>query len=134
MEKRRATTPTAEITLGRDEILRVVVKPGVHLTRKSALATYEAVRGLVADRRYPLLYDAQGLSSMSRAARRVVTKTAEDFSTAAAFVVKTPVQRVVVAFTLQLTDLAFPHRIFSDGEAALAWTRQFPGSESEDGE
>lgn len=78
-----------------------------------------AVEALAGSRRLPLLVDMRGLKTLDRAARSRFSET--DAITRLAFVVESPLSRVLANFFLAVSRPSWPTRMFTSEDEAVAW-------------
>ncbi|WP_125610477.1 STAS/SEC14 domain-containing protein [Specibacter cremeus] len=135
------TTDTSAATLARDDasgpdtalvsdggirvwleppgILRVTLPENAAVTGAHAESVADLVRQLAADRRYPLLLDLTGATSVSREARKVYCRAAS--VCAYALLGHSPVDRVLAHFFLGTERPMLPSKFFTSEAEALAW-------------
>jgi len=124
MDGERVELNSLTISLGADGIVRFVVKPGAHGTLVEAEAALAAVKQLCPDRSVPVLADIRGAGSVDREARTFYSSPhVAEIVAVAAMLVGSPVSRVIGSFFLGINRPAFPTKLFTDEDEALAWLR-----------
>lgn len=115
-------TSTAEIWLGDDGMVRVIIKPGARIGVKEAQEPFSALpqasEGLA-----PILVDIRGMHSIDRQARTFFRE--QEGRSALALVVGSPLTRAIGNFAIGLDRPKVPTRLFTSAEAAHAWLKQF---------
>jgi hypothetical protein len=118
-------TATARISLGSDDVVRVLVfGPD---TLATAQANIRATGAVVGGRRLPVLVDLRRSQSIDREARACYggPVTAESCS-AVALLVQSPLSRMLANFFLGWNKALMPLRLFTDESEALAWLKSSP--------
>jgi hypothetical protein len=120
-------TRTTRIWLGTDGILRIVSKP--FMMRQSlndAIENMQALHRARQEEKRPVLVDIRDAIFTDAESRRYYSRA--EFSTviiAAAFIVSSPVSRVIGSLYLGLNKPPYPVRLFDAEEKALEWLSGF---------
>ena len=126
-------TRTTKMWLDDDGIIRIVTKPGVTKQALSdAVENMEAVELLRQGKKRPIFVDIRDAMSTDAEGRRYYSRAelAENFS-ASAFIVGSPLSRVIGSLFLGLNKPPFPVKLFDSPEKALEWLRDFLDKEIE---
>jgi hypothetical protein len=121
------STSTCLWSLGDDGILRGEIRVGVLETLSEAKANVDAMAQLARGRKLPVLVNVSRARMVSREARQCYAgaETAK-LTVAAALIVGSPISRVLGNFFLGLNRPAFPLRLFTSEEDAVAWLKGLP--------
>jgi hypothetical protein len=95
---------------------------GVEITGRFATAAMATVDELNGDRKRPLLVDMTGTARVTRDARGVFS--AECQVSRMALVGRSAVDRMLVNFSVKVSNIAIPSRFFTSVPVALAWLRE----------
>ncbi len=118
----RISTPKADVVLGENFSVRILVHERAQLEKADMIAINEAKNRLVGDNRYTVLFVPGNYAS--------ITPEARDFSSspevyrnaiAKAIVVKNVAHRLIGNFFIRFNRPPAPTLIFSDEREALAW-------------
>jgi len=119
-------TRTRRYRLGEDGILRVGARPGSEETLADAVENLRAASALAQGRKRPFLVEVETLRSVDREARAYyASRENTKHVSAAAVLVKSPLLRTISNFFLALNKPAFPMRLFTSEDEALAWLKSF---------
>ena len=119
------TTAISTKQLGDDGILRVVILPDAVVTRTNIEEDMAAYPQLIGGQKRPVLVDIRGLKSVSRSARQYGARAGEQYFSAAALLVGSPVTRMIGNFFLGFHKPALPLRVFTSEKDAMQWLMQF---------
>lgn len=115
---------TAEIWIGDDGIVRVIIRPGARIGLQEAQEPFSVIPRDEHPR--PILVDIRGMHSIDRQAR-VFFREREGRS-ALALIVGSPLTRAIGNFAIGLDRPKVPTKLFTSPEAAHAWLLGFlPG-------
>ena len=120
-------TRTTKIWLDDDGIIKIVTKPGVtKQTLSDAVENMEAVDKMRQGNKRPLFIDIRAAMSTSAEGRRYYARAelGEHFS-AGAFIIDSPLSRVIGSLYLGISKPPFPVMLFDSPEKALDWLRGF---------
>ena len=118
-------TRTTKIWLDENGIIRILTKPGItRQTLSDAVENMEAVEVVRSGKRRPVFVDLQNAVSTDVEGRRYYSRPElADRFTACAFIIGSPISRVIGSFFLGLNKLPFPVRLFTSDESALEWLK-----------
>jgi len=108
----------------RDGVLRYRWDDGAEASIVDADESVAAVRELAGPDRLPLLVDMHGLKRLDRDARARFSEA--DVVTRAAFLVGSPLSRVLANFFLAVSRPTMPTRMFTSEDEAVAWLTEVP--------
>jgi hypothetical protein len=112
--------------MGSDGICRTVVKADAEVDLECAIENSKAVNSFFTGKKFPLLIDTRLIRSITREARDHFSVNGRDTAISCmAFIVKSPVSRVIGNFFMSLNRPAVPAKLFDSETSALEWTRQF---------
>ena len=119
-------TRTARIWLGEDGIIRVsligVKSEGVAIARENWEALSQTSQGKIR----PVFADIRNVKSVGAEERRFYARIeTKDLINAVAFLVDSPLSRVIGSFFLGFNRLPIPIKIFTSEEQALEWLKGF---------
>lgn len=115
-------TRSAAFRLGEDGILRGRAIPIEDHTIEDARRNVDAARIAAAGRRCPLLLDLREATAIDRESRAYYSgPRSAEVNSACAFLVGSPLSRVIGNFFLGFQRPAFPLQLFTDEQAALEW-------------
>ena len=126
-------TRTTKMWLDDEGIIRIMTKPGVtKQTLSDAVENMEAVDKLRLGKKRLLFIDIREAKSTDAEGRRYYSRTelGEHFS-AGAFVIDSPLSRVIGSLFLGISKPPFPVMLFTEPEKALDWLRGFIDEEIE---
>ena len=126
-------TRTTKMWLDDEGIIRIITKPGVtKQTLSDAVENMEMVDKLRQGKKRPLFIDIRAAMSTDAEGRRYYSRTelAENFS-AGAFIVGSPLSRVIGSLFMGISKPPFPVKLFDSPEKALEWLRDFLDKEIE---
>jgi hypothetical protein len=126
-------TRTTKMWLDDEGIIRIVTKPGItKQTLSDAVENMEAVEKLRQGKKRPLFIDLRAAMSTDAEGRRYYSRgeLAENFS-AGAFIIESPLSRVIGSLFLGVSKPPFPVMLFNLPEKALDWLRGFLEKEIE---
>ena len=126
-------TRTTKMWLDDDGIIRIVTKPRVtRQTLSDAVENMEAVDKVRLGKKRPIFVDIRDAMSTDAEGRRYYSRTelAENFS-AGAFIVDSPLSRVIGSLFMGISKPPFPVKLFDSPEKALEWLRDFLDKEIE---
>jgi hypothetical protein len=114
------------IWLEDDGIVRVKVKPNIHITLQDAQVAMRAISEVCGGKTRPALVDMRGLVGMDREARLFFAgeETAK-VEAAAALIIESPLSKAIGNFFMGLNKPIFPTRLFTSETEALAWLKGF---------
>lgn len=120
-------TRTVKIRLDDNDIIRIVTKPGIaKQTLSDAVENMNALENVRLGKKRPLFVDIRAAMSTDAEGRKYYSRPElADHFTACAFIVSSPVSRVIGSFFLGLNKLPFPVRLFTSDEGALEWLKEF---------
>lgn len=111
----------AVVYLDDDGLLHSDWPVGCIVTIEHAIRAVERVNRFCLDRKYPVLVTMVGVASIDR---QTIPIWKELDPAKIAVVGDTPVDRVIVNFTLVLSTFRCPARYFTERDAALQWLRE----------
>lgn len=82
---------------------------------------------------YPVLADIRNVKGFTKEARDLLAKKGNDLVDAAAVLVNSPVERMIVNFYINVSKPAKPTRMFTDEKRALIWLKRFVEKNDQDG-
>ena len=120
-------TRTTKIWLNDNDIIRIVTKPGVtKQTLSDAVENMDALEKVRLGKKRPLFVDIRAAMSTDAEGRKYYSRPElADRFTACAFIVGSPISRVIGSFFLGLNKLPFPVRLFTSEEHAFEWLKEF---------
>ena len=90
---------------------------------KEALA---AMKEKKSDKKFPLLVDVSKQKSVTREARQYYSSNEiTNLITALAFIVESPISKVLANFFLGLNKPSYPTQLFTDETKAMNWLKEF---------
>ena len=115
------TTRNADVVLGEDGVLRVIVHQGADVTADDIRA-YLAARMQLAPQRVAVLVDQRRIRTMTREAQEAATEGSEQRPTlCVAILIGSPIAVMIANFFIIFGRPHYPTKLFTDEEAALAW-------------
>jgi hypothetical protein len=105
-----------------DDLIRVIVRPGVHITSEKILELQRPAirRGL----KLPVLIDTRKIKSMDRSARELAAGDhIASVTKRAAVLVGGPVSATIGNFFALVSRPSFPSKVFSSEDKALRWLK-----------
>ena len=120
-------TRTTKIWLGNDGIVRIVTKPGIMKQSLSdAMENVGALEKVRLEKKRPLFVDIRGAMSTDTEGRKYYSRPElVDYFSACAFIVDSPLSRVIGSLYLGLSKPPFPVRLFKSENEALTWLTTF---------
>ncbi len=127
MKNKIINTDVVELILGEDGIMRHNMHKGAVLGLAAAEDLIAKSTQLSGGKKCPFLVKTSGTKSMSREARSFLSSSEESakISAAVAFLITSPVTRVLANFFIGLNKPIFPVKLFTDEKNALAWLKGF---------
>ena len=118
-------TRTIKVWLDEEGILRIVTKPGItQQTLSDAVENMDAVEKARLGKKRPVFVDIREAMSTDSEGRKYYTRPElVDLFSAGAFVVGSPISRVIGGLYLGLNRPPFPIRLFTSESEALDWLR-----------
>jgi hypothetical protein len=111
----------ADVVLGEDDVLRVIVHEGADVTADDIRA-YLAARMELAPHRVAVIIDQRRIRTMTREAQEVATEGAEKRPTiAVAILIGSPVAVMIANFFIIFGKPHYPTKLFTNEADALAW-------------
>ncbi len=121
MRPRTIATRNADVTLGEDGVLRVVVHDGADVTADDMRA-FLAARMELAPERVGVLIDQRRIRTMTREAQEAGTVDADKRPTiGVAILIAGPIAVMIANFFIIFGRPRYPTKLFSNEPAALAW-------------
>ena len=120
-------TRTTNIWLDDEGILRIETKTGISKqTLSDAMENMDALEKLRQGKKSPVFVDIRNALSTDAEGRRYYSESelAGNFS-AGAFIIESPLSRVIGSLYLGVSKPPFPVMLFNSPEKALAWLRGF---------
>ncbi|MCK4760934.1 MAG: hypothetical protein KAW12_01955 [Candidatus Aminicenantes bacterium] len=119
-------TKTAKVWLNEENICCVEHSPNAEIAlaemKENAAAVYNVIGGKIS----PVLVDIREVKYITREARSYVSsEKALKAALAQAFLIGSPVSRVIGNFFLGINKTPFPTKLFTSKEKALSWLRGF---------
>lgn len=108
--------------MGDDGIVRTVGKNNVVVELEQAMENSVIVNSFPGPERVPLIVDPRGVQHITKEARdyfSVKNRNSKVFCMA--FIVSSPLSRVIVNFFIQLSNPQMPTKMFSTEEKAVEW-------------
>ena len=110
------------------EVVVICIRPNSHFTQGDAVRGVQAIAELSGGKARPVVVDLGTAYSADFGSRQYFTsQEARAAISAFAFVVRSPVARMVASFFTRVVKLPYPAAIFSDEAAALDWARSRNG-------
>jgi hypothetical protein len=126
MKKEVIETETFMVWLGEDGIIRVVNLPGMEVNLENVIELTNTVKKLCKGKKVPLFDDIRDIKSITREARVFgSSEVVAQVGSAAAFLIGSPVSKVIGNFFLGLNKLPFPTKLFTSEEKAIEWLKGF---------
>jgi len=123
MNKINFETRTGKECLREDGIIHYVYHSGVKITLEDAKENItkhlEATSGIS----YPLLVDMKNILGLDNDARKYFS--ANDMYLAVAFLIESPVSRVIANFFIGISKPPVPAKMFTSEEKAIEWLKGF---------
>ena len=120
-------TRTATLRLGDDGVVRVQPRPHIEVSGDDARYNLRAVESQFEPRPLPFLIDLRSVRAINREARLAYTSPeAARIIFAMAFIVASPVSRIIGNLFVGLNQAPYPVRLFTVEAEALAWLRALP--------
>jgi hypothetical protein len=111
----------ADVVLGEDDVLRVIVHEGADVTADDIRA-YLAARMELAPHRVAVIIDQRRIRTMTREAQEVATEGAEKRPTiAVAILIGSPIAVMIANFFIIFGKPHYPTKLFTSEADALAW-------------
>lgn len=124
MAGERYETRTGETLLREDGIVRISMFSGKMEGLADAKENFAIFIRLCQDRKRPVLIVLNGVRGITPDARRFYSgDEAGRYISASAFVVASPVSRVLGSFFLGLNKPAYPVRLFTEEAEAIEWLK-----------
>jgi hypothetical protein len=121
LRPRTIATRNADVTLGEDGVLRVVVRDGADVTADDMRA-FLAARMELAPHRVGVLIDQRRIRTMTREAQEAGTVDADKRPTlGVAILIAGPIAVMIANFFIIFGRPRYPTKLFSNEPAALAW-------------
>jgi hypothetical protein len=115
-------TSTADIWIGDDGIVRVIIKPGARIGIDEAHEPFSAIPQ-ASEGLSPILVDIRRMHSIDRQARAFFRE--REGRSALALIVGSPLTRAIGNFAIGIDRPKVPTRLFTSAEEAHAWLKQF---------
>jgi hypothetical protein len=111
----------ADIVLGEDDVLRIIVHEGADVTADDIRA-YLAARMELAPHRVAVLVDQRRIRTMTREAQEAATEGSDKRPTLAlAILIGSPIAVMIANFFIIFGRPHYPTKLFSSEQDALAW-------------
>lgn len=119
---RHIATRAADVVLGDDEVLRVIIHPGADVVADDMRA-FLAARMQLAPHPVPVIIDQRRIRSMTREAQEVATTPDADRrpTVCVALLIDGPIAVMIANFFIIFARPRYPTRLFTSEEAALEW-------------
>lgn len=112
--------------MGKDGIVRSVVKKNAEVTLADAKENTVAVATFYYGKKYPLIIDARGVKSISKEARdHFSLRGRESVVNAFAIIISSPLSRIIGNFFMGLNKPTVPMRLFENEKDAIKWLKPF---------
>lgn len=112
--------------MGKDGIVRSVVKKNAEVTLADAKENTVAVETFYYGKKYPLIIDARGVKSISKEARdHFSLRGRESVVNAFAIIISSPLSRIIGNFFMGLNKPTVPMRLFENEKDAIKWLKPF---------
>lgn len=119
----------ADVVLGEDGVLRVIVHEGADVTADDIRA-YLAARMELAPHRVAVIIDQRRIRTMTREAQEAATEGAEKRPTiAVAILIGSPIAVMIANFFIIFGRPHYPTKLFTSEADALAWFAEVRESE-----
>ena len=120
-------TRTTKMWLDDEGIIRIVTKPGItKQTLSDAVGNMDAVERLREEKKRPLFVDIRAAMSTDAEGRRYYSRAElEEHFSAGAFIIDSPLSRVIGSLFLGVSKPPFPVMLFTEPEKALDWLKGF---------
>jgi hypothetical protein len=126
MAEKRYETRTGETLLREDGIVRISMFSGKMESLADAKENFAIFIELCQDCKRPVLIVLNNVRGITPEARRFYSgDEAAKYISASAFVVASPVSRVLGTFFLGLNKPAYPVRLFTSEAEAIEWLKEF---------
>ena len=130
MGPRTIATRNADVALGEDDVLRVIVRDGADVTADDMRA-FLAARMELAPHRVGVLIDQRRIRTMTREAQEAGTEGAEHRPTlGVAILIAGPIAVMIANFFIIFGRPRYPTKLFTHEEAALAWLDELRRAEA----
>jgi hypothetical protein len=114
-------TRSADVVLGDDDVLRVIVRDGADVTADDMRA-FLAARMELAPHRVAVIIDQRRIRSMTREAQEAGSAGADKRPTiGVAILIGSPIAVIIANFFIIFGRPHYPTKLFTNEEAALAW-------------
>jgi hypothetical protein len=114
-------TRAADVTLGEDGVLRVIVHEGADVTADD-MRSFLAARMELAPHRVAVLIDQRRIRTMTRDAQEAGTEGSEKRPTiGVAIMIAGPIAVMIANFFIIFGRPRYPTKLFTNEPAALAW-------------
>ena len=120
-------TRTTKIWLDDNDIIRIVTKPGItKQTLSDAVENMDALEKVRLGRKRPLFVDIRGAMSTDAQGRKHYSRPElVDHFTSCAFIVDSPLSRVIGSLFLGMNKPPFPVRLFTSEADAINWLKGY---------
>ena len=112
-----------EIQLRDDGIVHIDMLPNAEISLKDADEFLNEIENVSDGKKYPLIIDANSITSVERNARKLFSETT--IVSAVALVVSTPLGKIIGNFFLGLNKTDLPFKLFSSKTEAFEWLEAF---------
>lgn len=120
MGSRSIETRAADVVLGEDGVLRVIVRPGAAVSA-SDMQSFLDARMQLAPEEVAVIIDQRRIRSMTREAQEVATRGTKRPTLCVAILIEGPLAVMIANFFLIFGRPSYPTRLFNSEEGALAW-------------
>ncbi len=125
MKNKVIDTGAAKLWIDENGIFHTVVNPGGNITLEKAIEHFK-VHAELTTGKTPVLLDIRNIKEITREVRRYLAgKESEEFHSALALLVESPLSKVVGNLILGLNKSSYPIKIFTSLEKAVEWLKQF---------
>ncbi|HYG52664.1 MAG TPA: STAS/SEC14 domain-containing protein [Flavobacteriales bacterium] len=112
--------------MGKDGIVRSVVKKNAEVSLADAKENTAAVETFYYGKKYPLLIDARSVKSVSKEARDHFSLRGRDsVVNSFAIIISSPLSRIIGNFFMGLNKPTVPMRLFDNEKDAIKWLKKF---------
>jgi len=119
-------TQTAKIWLDDEGIINLVIKGKQQEGLKNSQENWEAVNRIRQGKVRPIFVDIRNVKFIDQEGRKFYAREeGKDLVNAVAFMVDSPLSRIIGSLFIGLNRLPVPVRLFASEEQALAWLREF---------
>jgi hypothetical protein len=130
LRSRTIATRAADIVLGEDDNLRIIVREGADVTADD-MRSFLAARMQLAPHRVGVIVDQRRLRTMTREAQEVATQGSENRPTiGCAVLIGSPIAVMIANFFIIFGRPRYPTKLFTSEEAAVEWLAQLRRTEA----